>query len=102
MSSNNDAIAVTFTRATPLFFALGEPAQRRIILLLAEVEALNVGELTALLPLSRPAISHHLKVLKQAGLLTVVQRGTENRYSLAFEAALVLLKRFVQDVEECT
>jgi ArsR family transcriptional regulator, arsenate/arsenite/antimonite-responsive transcriptional repressor len=102
MSSNVDAIAVTFTLATPLFFALGEPARQRIILVLAEVEALNVGELTSLLPLSRPAISHHLKVLKQAGLVTVVQRGTENRYSLAFEDALALLKRFAADVEACT
>jgi len=51
--------------------------------------------------LSRPAISHHLRVLRQAGLVRIRRRGTENYYSLTIDAALALLKRFVFEVENC-
>jgi DNA-binding transcriptional ArsR family regulator len=101
MASNLDNIARSFDECTDLFFALGETARQQIIMLLAEVEYLNVGQLTERLPLSRPAISHHLKVLRQAGLVTVQKRGTEALYSLAMDDALAVLKRFVKEVEDC-
>jgi DNA-binding transcriptional ArsR family regulator len=91
----------TLSEATEVFFALGEPARQQIILLLAQGPQLNVGQLAERLPLSRPAISHHLKVLKKAQLVTVRKRGTENLYALAMDEALVLLKRFVHEVENC-
>jgi ArsR family transcriptional regulator, arsenate/arsenite/antimonite-responsive transcriptional repressor len=94
-------VARTLCACTPVFFAMGDDMRQAIIVALAEAEELNVGQLTAIVPLSRPAISHHLKVLLQADLVTVRRHGTENFYSLEIDAALVLLKRFAFEVENC-
>jgi DNA-binding transcriptional ArsR family regulator len=56
--------------------ALGDPTRRAIFERLAE-RPLAVGELASDLPVSRPAVSQHLKVLKDAGL--VVDRAAGNR-----------------------
>nr|WP_298722219.1 metalloregulator ArsR/SmtB family transcription factor [uncultured Steroidobacter sp.] len=42
----------------------------------------SVGEIAAQLPVSRPAVSHHLKVLKEAGLVTDHAEGTRRVYSI--------------------
>jgi ArsR family transcriptional regulator, arsenate/arsenite/antimonite-responsive transcriptional repressor len=94
-------IAKTFAKCAPLFQALGEPARQQIILMLAETEELNVSEIAARMALSRPAISHHLKVLRGADLVTARRDGTENFYKLTMDDALRLLARFVAEVEEC-
>lgn len=94
-------IAKSMANCTALFQALGEPARQRILLLLTEYEELNVNQLTERLPLSRPAISHHLKILRQAGLVSVRRAGVENYHALTADDAVVLLDRFVQDVRDC-
>jgi DNA-binding transcriptional ArsR family regulator len=58
------------------FAALGDPTRREIFARIAE-RPLAVGELAGELPVSRPAVSQHLKVLKDAGL--VVDRAEGNR-----------------------
>lgn len=59
--------------------ALGDPTRRAIFeLLVARPRA--VGELAAELPVSRPAVSQHLKVLKEAGLVTDLAQGTRRLY----------------------
>ncbi|MDD4886473.1 MAG: metalloregulator ArsR/SmtB family transcription factor [Thiomonas sp.] len=92
-------IAQTFSACTPLFFALGEMGRQQILLLLTQDAELNVKQLAQRLPLSRPAISHHLKILRQAGLVTVRQAGVENYYALSADNALRLLKQFVAEIE---
>lgn len=61
--------------------ALGDPTRRTIFERLAE-EPAAVVDLAAQLPVSRPAVSQHLKVLKEAGLVRDVQVGTRHVYSL--------------------
>lgn len=94
-------IAKSMARCTDLFLALGEPVRQQILLLLTEYEELNVNQLTERLPLSRPAISHHLKILRQAGLVSVRRAGVENYHALTADDAIVLLDRFIQDVRDC-
>lgn len=94
-------VARTLKACTPLFFAMGDPIRQRIIMLLEQVDDCNVTQLASQLPLSRPAISHHLKILRQAGLVSVRRKSTENYYSLTIEDALRLLQRFVHEVEDC-
>lgn len=94
-------VARTLARCGPVFQALGEPARQEIVVLLADVEEMNVQDIARKVRLSRPAISHHLKVLRQAGLVRVRKAGTENFYALAIEDALALLTRFVAEVEAC-
>lgn len=61
--------------------ALGDPSRRAIVACLAE-RPRAVGELANALPISRPAVSQHLKVLKDAGLVTDQAEGTRRVYRL--------------------
>ncbi len=61
--------------------ALGDPTRRAIVACLAD-RPRAVGELADELPISRPAVSQHLKVLKQAGLVTDQASGTRRVYRL--------------------
>jgi len=61
--------------------ALGDPTRRAIFERLAAQPA-AVGDLARGLPVSRPAVSQHLKVLKEAGLVREISQGTRRIYSL--------------------
>ena len=61
--------------------ALGDRTRRAIVLRLAEGPK-AVGELAAGLPVSRPAVSQHLRVLKEAGLVSERPDGTRRIYRL--------------------
>ncbi|HEY3546098.1 MAG TPA: metalloregulator ArsR/SmtB family transcription factor [Propionicimonas sp.] len=66
------------------FKALGDPARLRLLSLIAAHESGTacVCDLTAPLGLTQPTVSHHLKVLREAGLVTGQRRGTWVHYSL--------------------
>jgi DNA-binding transcriptional ArsR family regulator len=64
------------------FEALGDPNRRQIVELLGSGRERSVRELADELPISRPAVSRHLKLLKQAGLVTEESRGTRHIYRL--------------------
>jgi DNA-binding transcriptional ArsR family regulator len=66
---------------TDAWTALGDPTRRAIFEHLAE-RPRAVGELAATLPVSRPAVSQHLKVLKQAGLVVDRRAGTRRIYAV--------------------
>jgi DNA-binding transcriptional ArsR family regulator len=59
--------------------ALGDPTRRSVLEQLRDGPR-AVGEIAAQLPVSRPAVSQHLRVLKQAGLVTERQDGTRRLY----------------------
>ena len=59
--------------------ALGDPTRRSVLEELREGPR-AVGEIAARLPVSRPAVSQHLRVLKEAGLVTERQNGTRRLY----------------------
>ena len=63
------------------FAALAEPMRQAIVERLAE-RPMAVGELAAGLPVTRPAVSQHLKVLKEARLVRDEARGTRRIYSV--------------------
>ena len=68
-------------RAEDRWAALGDPTRQAIVACLAEGPC-AVGELAARLPVSRPAVSQALKVLKDAGLVTERAVGTRRIYRL--------------------
>ena len=68
--------------ADDAFDALGDPMRRQILECLKD-GALPVGELAGRLPVGRPAVSKHLRVLEGAGLVEHRSRGTRNLYALA-------------------
>src|SRR4051794_26951966 len=68
--------------ADAVFDALGEPVRRRILELLRDGPT-PVGRLADRLPVGRPAVSKHLRVLSDAGLIEHRSAGTRNLYALA-------------------
>lgn len=84
-----------FHTCMPLFIALGDEVRLTIIEALTTAAynpqtctlssqscGMNVMEITRQTNLSRPAISHHLKILKDAGLVDIRREGTSNYYYL--------------------
>jgi ArsR family transcriptional regulator len=71
--------------------ALADPTRLRIVHLLARHEALCVCEIEAAFNLGQPTISHHLRILRDAGLAHVERRGTWAYYSLARPAVKELV-----------
>ena len=69
------------THPTDVWTALGDPTRRTIFERLAD-RPQAVGELARDLPVSRPAVSQHLRVLKEAGLVTERRNGTRRIYRL--------------------
>jgi DNA-binding transcriptional ArsR family regulator len=63
------------------FEALGDPNRRAIVELLGH-GGRSVGELADALPISRPAVSRHLRLLKEAGLVVEEAQGTRRLYRL--------------------
>lgn len=63
-----------------IFAALSDPTRRAVFEQLAQ-HPLAVGALAERLPVSRPAVSQHLKVLSDAGLITVRVDGTRRIYA---------------------
>src|ERR1700734_185843 len=68
--------------ADVVFEALGEPVRRRILELLHD-RPTPVGQLAERLPVGRPAVSKHLRVLSNVGLIEHRSVGTRNLYALA-------------------
>jgi DNA-binding transcriptional ArsR family regulator len=77
------------------FEALGDPNRRAIVELLGDGDR-SVQQLADALPISRPAVSRHLRLLKQAGLVTDRAEGTRRLYRLhdeGIEAARAYLEQ---------
>ena len=81
--------------ADAVFDALGEPVRRRILELLHEGPT-PVGQLAERLPVGRPAVSKHLRVLTHAGLIERHPAGTRNLYALAPEGMAAAQQWLIQ------
>jgi len=68
-------------RGHDVFGAVGDPTRRAVLDMLRRGE-LGAGEIARPFRMSRPAISQHLRVLKDAGLVVARRHGREQRYSL--------------------
>ncbi|MEU6712332.1 metalloregulator ArsR/SmtB family transcription factor [Nonomuraea sp. NPDC046802] len=68
--------------ADHVFAALASPARRELLRLLREEGAQPAGRLAERFDMSRPSVSEHLKVLRDAGLVAETRRGRERHYRL--------------------
>ncbi|OGA01536.1 MAG: transcriptional regulator [Betaproteobacteria bacterium RIFCSPLOWO2_02_67_12] len=78
-----------------VFIALGDEHRQRMLLMFDKGERLTVGQIAEAATLSRPAVSHHLKILRDAGVLVAERSGREvhlrvNRTMLEETLAAVL------------
>lgn len=72
---------IDFKQITRFFTAMGDPIRLQIVLLLRD-KPLNVGEIASQFSISRPAVSHHLRVLKDANILDSEKIGQEIYYRM--------------------
>lgn len=77
-------------RLAPVFKALGDPVRLRMVSMIAAQPELCVCEITPAFDLSSGTISHHLKLLREAGLVDCERRGTFVYYWVNPEAQRVL------------
>jgi ArsR family transcriptional regulator, arsenate/arsenite/antimonite-responsive transcriptional repressor len=70
----------------PMFKALGDPVRLRLMSLIASSPEMCVCDLTSAFDVSGPTISHHLRVLREAGLVDCERRGTWVYYWVRREA----------------
>ena len=83
-------------QAADPFHALGDPNRRAIVELLRGGDS-SVQELADRLPISRPAVSRHLRLLKQAGLVSDRPEGTRRLYRL-HDKGLAEVRAYLEEV----
>ena len=91
-----------FVSCGPLFIALGDEARQKLLLDISAggKEGVNVTNLASRTKLSRPAISYHLKVLKNAGLIKPDKQGTQIFYRLNIQDSVKELAEFFSTLKE--
>lgn len=88
-----------FEQVLPLFNALGDKTRQQLVRHLGHNNQLSVGELTQLTKLSRPAVSHHLKILRDAELVMEFKEGTKRYYRPTFYKYTAPMKELIEHVE---
>lgn len=86
MSEHHEEIrqlAMEFENCRKTLLALGDENRQHLILEMMQMErcgGVRVGAITEKTSLSRPAVSHHIQILKDAGILKMRREGTKNYY----------------------
>lgn len=71
------ALPPAWVGISKVFTALGDERRQRILLLFQRGEKLNAGQIAAACPLAQSTVSHHLKILREAGVLQSEKIGKE-------------------------
>ena len=97
-----DIIKADFEKSRRLLRAIGDETRQAVIITLmgAGCEGMRVGEIKSKTHLSRPAVSHHLKILLDAGLVDVWHEGAMNFYTGNFGTEFQHLCGLVRHIEE--
>ena len=87
----------------PMFEALKDPMRQQIVVHLLQHGPQTVGEISQASPLSRTAVSHHVKLLEQAGLLSITKVATRRicqvRSDEALEGLVAALESDIETLE---
>lgn len=83
-----------------VFSALGDEQRQRILLMFERGEELTIKDVFESCPLSRTAVTHHLRVLREAGVLTAEKRGKEVFLKPQPVAVIEALDRLRDYIEE--
>ena len=91
----------TFNSCVPFFIAMSDEYRQQLIMDIAEAgsDGINVSNLSAKSKLSRPAISHHLKVLRDAGLIKPNKIGTQIFYQLDLKDNFKVVSDLIKSME---
>ena len=89
-------LAEEFEGCQKILLALGDENRQHLMLEMMRMEhcgGVRVGTITEKTHLSRPAVSHHLQILKEAGILKMRREGTKNYYY--FDADMKAMERLI-------
>lgn len=96
-------IAIEFKNNQKVLNAIGDETRQAILITLIQGQqnpGMRVDEIRMKTHLSRPTVSHHLKILKESQIISVHKEGTLNYYSLDSGSKLKLLKNLVNEIEK--
>ena len=99
-STQINKLAEDFTACSKLLTTLGDETRQHLILEMMKIgdcSGVRVGEITEKTHLSRPAVSHHLQILKDAGIVKMRSEGTKNYYY--FDPDMESFKRLVETLQ---
>jgi len=102
LSERIQNLPVEWRDVSDLFVALGDEQRQRILLTFEPGEKLNVTQIVSASDLSRTAVSHHLKILRQAGALESEKIGKEVYFWIAKDNIVGLLQRVLDYVKTQT
>lgn len=86
-------------KCIPMFETLKDPTRQAILIHLLQHGPQTIGEIVETSPLSRPTVSHHVKVLEQIGFVEVTKIATRRICRVRTDEALGLLKGLVAALE---
>lgn len=92
-----EQLALDITECQKILIALGDESRQHIILEMLKMKnctGARVGAITERTSLSRPSVSHHLQILKDAGIVKVRKEGTKNFYY--FDADMKSFGKLIQ------
>lgn len=98
--NNQKKLMDLFKKSLPFLSAIGDPTRQQLIVLISSSERLSVKELTARTDLSRPTISHHLKVLMDAQIVVANKVGREIYYTLQPGEYFYVVEELVREVNK--
>ncbi|MEO5364562.1 MAG: metalloregulator ArsR/SmtB family transcription factor [Magnetococcus sp. DMHC-8] len=94
------AIPENWHAISKVFIALGDEHRQRILLLFEPGERLNVSQIAEVSTLSRSTVSHHLKVLKEAGVLRSEKIGKEVWFWIDRNWLLIVLANVANHIRD--
>ncbi len=99
MPKRRDAAEDVLVEAAPLFAALGDQTRLRLVSRLCEGGPMSIAKLTAGSEVSRQAITKHLRVMEDAGLVSATRQGRESLWELE-TARLVDARRSLKQIAD--
>ncbi len=96
------AIPARWRAMSKVFTALGDDHRQRILLLFEPGDRLNVGQIAEASTLTRSTVSHHLKVLREAGVLKSVKIGKEVWYWIDKQWLIAVFGNVIDYIREST
>lgn len=100
MREKIEKLALEFSSCSKILTAIGDETRQYLILEMMKIGKCNgvrVGEITEKTHLSRPAVSHHLQIMKDAGILKVRKEGTKNYYF--FDHEMTSFEKLIQTMQ---
>lgn len=94
------ALPPAWIGVSKIFTALGDERRQRILLLFQRGEKLNAGQIAAASPLAQSTVSHHVKILREAGILQSEKIGKEVYFWIDSPHLKAALQRVLHSLEQ--